>query len=193
MIYNNIKQGIIDCKNCPLSEQLDYGCMPVWGAGSKLADILILNLRASQEAHLIEKPIETKYSLLLHKILEKSGLEDKNVFVTNLLKCKCDTTPAKPFKANLETCKRSWLYKEIECIPSIKSILVMGKNTLQRFLDNKMDIDEVNEITYSVNGLRVFATYSLEEIFRKGSVYMDHSVKILKNIRDINAKIETSR
>lgn len=184
MIYNNIKHDIINCKACPLSAELDYGCTPQWGIGGKSAKAMVLNLRSSQESHLIEKPTETKYSLLLRKILERAKMAETDVFVTNLLKCKCDTTPAKPFKANLEVCKKTWLYKELEAVPSIKVIVAMGKNTLQRLLDNnKWEIEDLDTTDVSINDIKVYATYSLEEIFRKGQDYMNHAIKTFETVR----------
>lgn len=183
MLYNNIKHDIMKCQACPLSKELDYGCMPQWGTGSRTAKAMVLNLRTSQECHLLEKPLETKYSLLLRKILEQAKMSDVDVFVTNLLKCKCEITPARPFRENLTTCKKAWLYQELVAIPSIKVLVAMGKTTLQKLLDNKMDIDEINDVSYDINGVQVFATYSLEEIFRKGQDYMNHAISIFEQVR----------
>lgn len=177
MIYNNIKHDIIECKACPLSAELDYGCTPQWGMGNKSARLLILNLRSSQESHLIEKPFETKYSLLLKKLLAAGGIAETDVFVTNLIKCKCQLTPVKQFKANAKTCKETWIPKELESLSNVKVILCLGKQTnelLQPLL-----------ITH-----RVFQTHSLEEIFRKGQSYTDDIIKTFKAIKEYYAEIE---
>lgn len=191
MLYTNIKSEIIQCKSCPLYADLDYGCLPQWGMGSKVATTLILNLRASQESHLVEKPIEPKYSLLLRKILEQANINESEVFVTNLLKCKCSLTPKKSFKEYINICKNQWLNKEIQAIPTLKSLVCFGGTTSQFLWQDIKQIDSSEIIMY--NNLLVFQTHSFEEIFRKGQSYMDHAITTLKLVKEYNAKISTTR
>lgn len=192
MIYTNIKHDIVQCKNCPLSKDLDYGCNPQWGAGNKSASILVLNFRTSQESHLVEKPVETKYSLLLRKILETAKLSDTDVFVTNLIKCKSNMVPVKTFRTNLNTCKNSWLDKELECLVNIKSIICFGAQTASYLLDKK-SLTVEGHTNHMYKSYPIYTTYSFEEIFRKGEAYINHAIETFKNIKENHAKIKETR
>lgn len=185
MIYGNIKSEIIQCKACPLSKELDYGCLPQWGIGSKVAKILVVNLRSSQESHLIEKPLEIKYSLLLKKMLNEVSIPETDIFITNLLKCKCPTTPKKAFRTNVTTCKSTWFHKELEALPTIKSIICFGDTTSELLLGEK---DYSGIITYL--GKAMFVTHSFEEIFRKGKGYMNHATQTLRHVKRYNEETE---
>lgn len=184
MIYNNIKKHIKECEACPLHKELEYGCTPQWGCGSYKAKILVVNLRMTREAHLLEKPLETKLSLLLRKIISDAGLSESDIFVTNLLKCHGELTPAKAFNDNLTICRKTWFCQELESMP-FQAIVAMGKKTLSSIVNNnKLSFNDMNdEIIYNINDRRVFATYSLEEIFRKSSTYMQHAITTFKNVK----------
>lgn len=194
MIYSNIKHDIINCQACPLYEKLDYGCTPQWGAGNKLASILVLNFKSNQESHLLEKPLETKYSLLLRKLIADAGLKETDIFVTNLLKCQSSTMPAKEFKENVTVCRKQWLYKELSALTNLKCIFVFGSNTLKLLLDNnKINLDDCININFNVNGMDIYATHSFEELYRKGLHYYNHALETLKQIKGRYVEIKTAR
>lgn len=190
MIYNNIKHDIVQCKSCPLSAELDYGNTPQWGMGSHVAKIFVINHRTSLEAHLIEKPIETKCTLLLKKLLDKSGIQESDIFVTNLIKCACKTTPAKQYKQNMATCINKWIPNELLSFPTVKFILTFGQETGKILYGKDFELSD-DPIERELGGKKypTFSTYSLEEIFRKGQVYTDHAVATLRRIKEENDKV----
>lgn len=183
MIYNTIKSQIKSCKNCPLSSELDYGLVPQWGVGNHNARLLAINLRSNNESHLIEKPIELKYSLLFKKILSEVAVEEKDVFVTNYIKCQCPLTPAKKFKENAATCSE-WISKELETLTNIKCIIGFGIKTLELMLLKHGAI--INSVSpYSYLDKPTYGTYSFEEIFRKGSQYYEETKNTLEKCKVI--------
>lgn len=190
MIYNNIKKEIIDCTRCPLYQELDYSCVPQWGVGSKLATTLIINLRSTQESHLIEKPVDTKCMLLLQKLIDESNMAGKDVFLTNLLKCKALIKPTKKCNDIVSFCKDTWLDKELACLPNVKNIVVFGKHAASILLkNNNVEISDIIASVGTYNTYPVYITYSLEELFRKGVMYYNHALDTLKHIREINVKV----
>lgn len=191
MIYNNIKHDIIQCKSCSLSAELDYGNTPQWGMGSHVARLMIVNHRTSTEAHLIEKPIETKCTLLLKKLLDKSGIQETDIFVTNLIKCACKTTPAKQYRQNMTTCINKWIPNELLSFPTVKSVLTFGQETAKILYGKDFALTENEPVIREIFGKKylTFSTYSLEEIFRKGQIYTDHAINTLKLIKEQNDKV----
>lgn len=191
--YVFVKQDIISCKKCPLYQSLDYGLTPQWGVGSSTAKLLIVNLIVNAEAHLCEKPLQTRDSILLHNLLHKADVPSSDVFVTNLVKCTCKPIPAQPFRENLQKCKE-WLQQEIAAMPTLRVLLCFGVSTLDNLLVScynrgrkRLTLDDKG--IYA--GLPVSCTYSLEEIFRKSALHTNHAIDKLKECKAIYENTES--
>lgn len=177
-----INQKIESCRSCKFRDTLRYGDLPLIGRGSEKASIMCLNLRATIEAHLVEKPLATKTEVLFNKILSESGLSYNDIYLTNLVKCAGPTTPAKAFYNNGKSCEFTHLDNEIAHIKP-KAIVCFG-TSIPKFLFNDKMAAVGSHYIMPNNGPNVFVTYSMEELYRKGQAYMDSCVTIMKKAKE---------
>lgn len=168
------------CQLCPFHSSLNCGDVPVIGGGNSKSKIMILNLRATQEAHLVERPVGTRNELLLEKVLKGAGLSINSVYVTNLVKCSGPVTPVKAFADNAKTCSSNHLMKEIEVIkPQI--IVAFGVSVPKSlFGDKKATTDSEYKFP---NGIKMLVTHSLEELFRKGDSLTQDAIATIQKAK----------
>lgn len=141
---------------------------------------MILNLRATQEAHLVERPVGTRNELLLDKVLKGAGLSISSVYVTNLIKCAGPVTPVKAFAENAKTCSNEHLTKEMEIINPMVIVAFGVSIPKSLFNDKKATIDSEYKLP---SGARMFVTHSLEELFRKGASFTQDAISTLQKAK----------
>jgi uracil-DNA glycosylase family 4 len=136
-------------------------------------------LRSTIEAHIVEKPLGTRNSLLLKKITEAAGLTDRDYYLTNVVKCAGPVKPAKEFNANANTCIDLNLRTELALInPTYVVCLGVG---VAKFLYG--DKTATVESTYKYDEMTTLVTYSMEELYRHGAAYFNHAVETFKKAK----------
>lgn len=171
-------QSVESCRACKFRDTLRYGDLPLLGMGGVGAKLMFINLRATIDAHLTEKALDTRNEALFTKILELSGVKKKDVYITNLVKCAGPVTPAKEFMANAKTCYMKHLLEEENLIRP-DAIVCFG-STIPKILlgDKDAKAGKVYVMQHGVGVMRV--THSLEELYRHGKEYMDECVATIK-------------
>jgi uracil-DNA glycosylase family 4 len=172
-IINNIEV----CRACKFRDHLRYGDLPIIGAGHTPAKLMLVNLRSTIEAHLVEKPLAAKNEALLIKILQEAQVPKSDIYLTNLVKCSGPMTPAKEFIANGKVCANNHLTQEIELVQP-KAIVCFG-SSIPKILLNDTNASVSSEYTMP-NGRNMFVTYSMEELYRRGQRYMDEAIQTIK-------------
>lgn len=168
------------CQLCQFHSSLNCGDFPIIGGGNNKSKIMILNLRATQEAHLVERPVGTRNELLLDKILKGAGLSINSVYVTNLVKCAGPITPVKAFNENAKICSSNHLMREIDIIkPQV--IVAFGVSVPKSlFNDKKATVDSEYKFP---NGTKMLVTHSLEELFRKGDSLTQEAIATIQKAK----------
>lgn len=169
MDLQTIKWAILNCKSCDFRSSIPDLSKPTPPIGGQ-AKIMVVLLKPSKTAHEIDNLLDIKEQTLLLKILKESNISLKDVYITSLLKCAGELTPAKKFKSCTETCTSLFFLKELELVnPEI--VICMGKR--------------VAEIVTKLNsGKKIIESSSLSEIYNKGKSTLSDTIDLFESVKD---------
>lgn len=106
-----LKEDITECSSCVLGE---YSINQIIGKGSLKSKIVFVGEAPGKEEDSKGEPFVGSAGKLLDMVLEKTGFSRKNVYITNLVKCRPPKNRT-PNKNELNVCS-SYLEREIEII-----------------------------------------------------------------------------
>jgi DNA polymerase len=146
MSIQQFKQKLLDqlyepykqCTQCPLGTQGRTNV--VFGTGNADAKMMIVGEAPGQKEDEQGEPFIGRSGNLLTSILNECGIERKNIYITNIVKCR----PPKnrnPTEREATTCKNLLLYNQINIInPSI--IITLGSVAFSSLFETKQRISE---------------------------------------------------
>jgi len=173
-------QTISNCSACSFRDCLQNGSVPISGIGNRAAKIVVISLRSTIEAHIVEKPLGTRNSILLKKITEAAGLTDRDYYLTNAIKCAGPVKPAKEFNTNARICIDLNLRTELALIKP-KYIICLGVGAAKHLNNDKLaSLDSI----YLDGDTTTIVTYSMEELYRHGAAYFNHAVETFKKAKN---------
>jgi uracil-DNA glycosylase family 4 len=100
-----------DCHDCPLSESRTN---VVFGAGNADAELMFVGEAPGRFEDEQGLPFVGRAGQLLNELLQGVGLERKDVFITNVLKCRPPGN-RDPLPEEIQACK-PYLYRQVELI-----------------------------------------------------------------------------
>ena len=125
---NEAAQLIKDCRKCPLGFQRTNA---VPGEGPADARIMFIAEGPGQNEDLQGRPFVGAAGTFLEELLQMSGLERKDVFITNMIKCRAPQN-RDPKPEEMEACNEH-LERQMEIIdPDV--VVALGKFSLGKFL-----------------------------------------------------------
>lgn len=144
-----LEEEIKDCKRCELGETRTN---PVAGEGSLTAKVMLVGEAPGYHEDLKGRPFVGKAGKVLDELLESVGLERKDVYIANILKCR----PPKnrnPAVAEIKACT-PYLDAQIRIInPAV--IATLGNFSLSYIFDKfaltPAKIGEIHGEVFSVN------------------------------------------
>ena len=178
--FGHLASEVESCKQCELYKSRTK---TVFGVGNKNADWLIIGEAPGAEEDLKGEPFVGRAGKLLNAMFLSMGLQRKEVFIANILKCR----PPKnrdPTLEEVETCEK-YLKQQIELIQP-KIILALGRIAAQNLLKTDTPIGKMrgNSYLYPNSNLPVVVTYHPAYLLRspteKRKVWED--LKLAKNI-----------
>ena len=92
----------------------------------------------------------------LDRVLQGSGIERSDFFITNIVKCRPEHNRA-PRKPEVDTCTKLYLFQQIELIEP-KLIVVLGGVAAKKLLGVK-SVEEVRSRILEREGHKFFVTY----------------------------------
>ncbi|MBM3256542.1 MAG: uracil-DNA glycosylase [Candidatus Moranbacteria bacterium] len=101
------------------------------GEGSAEAKVMFIGEGPGQKEDELGRPFVGQAGQLLNELLAEIGLERRNVFIANVLKCRPPNN-RDPLPEEVETCW-PWLRKQIEIIDPVV-IVPLGRHAMERFL-----------------------------------------------------------
>ena len=146
----DLAENIRKCTACPLWKTRTLA-VPGDGKGK----IMIIGEAPGAEEDRQGIPFMGRAGKLLNELLETAGIDRKNVFITNTVKCR----PPKnrnPNTLELKTC-RKWLDQQIETIKP-KLIIILGRVALKA-LTGKEKIKDLHGKISKFDGQKYFVTY----------------------------------
>ena len=149
----DIREELGDCKRCKLYGERHH---IVFGEGNPRADLVFVGEAPGRDEDMQGKPFIGRAGQLLTDIIKAMGLERKDVYICNILKCR----PPKnrnPEPDEIATCE-PFLIKQLEAIqPSV--ICAMGKFAAQTRLKTETAISLLRGRFHSYHGIKLMPTY----------------------------------
>ena len=143
-----------DCVKCKIGKSRKN---TVFGSGDKDADLFIVGEAPGEYEEDANRPFVGKAGKLLDKILKAIGFNrNKNVYITNILKCKTPNN-RDPLRSEINNCN-SYLLKQIELIKP-KIIVALGKVSGKSLLNKDLSLDEMRSNFHEFNSVPLKVTY----------------------------------
>ena len=116
-----IADTIRGCTKCPLWESRT---LAVPGDGKYMSKVMIIGEAPGKEEDETGKPFVGATGRFLNHVLEGTGLDRNDFFITNTVKCRPpkNRTPKKP---EIQTCTSNYLFEQIELL-NPKLIMLLG-------------------------------------------------------------------
>jgi uracil-DNA glycosylase family 4 len=141
------------CTKCPLCQSRT---LAVPGQGEPVAEFMIIGEAPGKDEDKTGHPFVGSAGRYLDHVLEGTGIERSDFFITNIVKCRPpnNRTP----KANeIETCIGNYLMEQIELVdPHL--ILLLGLTAVKTMLSKK-SVDEVRGRVIELEGRKYIASY----------------------------------
>jgi uracil-DNA glycosylase family 4 len=150
------------CLSCPLGT-LGRKTV-VFGAGNADAHIMIIGEAPGKDEDEQGIPFVGKSGKFLTTILTSLGIERKNIFITNSVKCRPPQN-RKPTNIEMVTCKNILLLKQIEIIKP-RIICTLGSTAIQSLLNIPIKMNAVREQQLFFNTIPLVPTYHPAYIMR---------------------------
>ena len=153
------------CRRCPLGNQGRINV--VFGSGDPNAKLMFIGEGPGRDEDKQGLPFVGRAGKLLTKIINSIGLQRKDVYITNVVKCR----PPKNRTPTLEessTCKSLMLFQQINIIqPSI--ICTLGASATQAMLGDHIRISKVRGMFQNFDGISIIPTFHPAYLLRNPS------------------------
>lgn len=154
------------CRSCNLCV-LRSGCRQVvFGAGSPRAALMLVGEAPGADEDRLGKPFVGAAGKLLTRILEAAGLDQEQIYITNVVKCRPPHNRL-PESAEVAGCL-PYLQEQIKLIePSL--IVCLGLLAAQTLLGRKEPLKRMRGQWYEIDGRLYMPTYHPAALLRDSS------------------------
>lgn len=160
---DTLKQETLHCKRCDLCQTRTN---VVFGAGNPRAKLMFVGEAPGMDEDLQGIPFVGKAGRLLTKIIEAMGLKRKDVYISNILKCRPPNN-RNPLPTEILTCEE-YLFRQIEIIrPQV--ICALGKFAAQTLLRSQDSITRLRGKFVDFRGSRLMPTFHPAYLLRNPS------------------------
>lgn len=164
------KQALLDAlyapyRNCTMCPLGTMGRMNVvFGEGDPDATLMFIGEGPGKDEDEQNRPFVGRSGQLLTRVLEQCGVKRKEVFITNIVKCRPPNNRA-PLPLEANTCKNLFLKKQIKIIQP-KVICTLGSVALTYLLDKEIKISKARGKLIEVDSCVVLPTYHPAYVLR---------------------------
>jgi uracil-DNA glycosylase family 4 len=163
-LLNDIAQRIINCKNCELWKERKKA---VPGDGNPFAEVAFVGEAPGYEEDKKGKPFVGKSGELLMKMIKDVlGLERKDVFITNVVRCRPPGNRT-PEKEEIEKCS-PYLFEELSVVKP-KLVVALGAPAAKVILGKDEKISELRGNFFPKGEFMIFVTFHPAYIVRNMS------------------------
>lgn len=149
-------------------------------------EVVIVGEAPGRNEDLEGKPFVGSGGRLLDELLKKAGLDRKEVYITNVVKCRPPEN-RKPEHDEVEICTKSYLDKQLEILRPLL-IVTLGATALEYFTGKKKIGEFHGKLTNTKYGIPLLPTFHPAAIFRNPS-YRDLLQKDLMEIPAILSRM----
>lgn len=170
------------CLACPLATQ--GRTQVVFGTGNPDTKILFVGEGPGRDEDLQGEAFVGRAGQLLNKIIEAMGLERKDVYISNVVKCRPPGNRT-PLPNERNSCKELLLFKEINIIKP-KIICTLGAAATQGILGDDIKISSARGIFHTFQEILVLPTYHPAYLLRNPA----EKRTVWEDMKKIMAKLE---
>jgi uracil-DNA glycosylase len=157
-----LKKKFGNCTACPLG---NLGrTQVVFGTGNANAQLMFIGEGPGRDEHLQGEPFIGRSGQLLTKMMSIAGIDRKNVFITNIVKCRPPEN-RKPTPIESTTCTNLLLFKQIEIIQP-RIICTLGATALEGLVNRPVKITQERGTSFKWNNCTVIPTLHPAYILR---------------------------
>ena len=161
--FEELAKRIEQCTDCPLSETRTKA---VPGDGPSTADIMMIGEGPGFHEDRQGLPFVGPAGRFLDQLITSSGLKRKDVFITNVVKCRPPNN-RDPMPGEIEACRKH-LDEQIEFI-NPKVIVTLGRFSMARFIPNQT-IGRVRAKARQVEGRTIYPMYHPAAALHNGNL-----------------------
>lgn len=166
-----IRADLGDCTRCKLSRSRKH---IVFGDGNEKAELVFVGEGPGHDEDVQGLPFVGRAGKLLTQMIEAMGLERRDVYICNVLKCRPPENRT-PERDEVAACS-PFLLRQIEAIRP-KVIVALGSVAAQTLLNTNRSISQFRGEWLEFRGARLLATYHPAYLLRnpnaKGEVWKD--------------------
>lgn len=176
-----LSKRVSSCKKCELSR---HRRNVVFGKGNPQAKLLFIGEAPGEEEDLMGEPFVGRAGMLLTRIINAMGLERKEVYIANCIKCRPPQNRP-PDSNELKACEE-YLIEQVNIIKP-KLICALGKYAAWNLLKREEPISTLRGKLYEFNTVKVIPTFHPAYLLRnpkdKALVWEDmkKAIKFLKD------------
>src|SRR5262245_45224463 len=141
------------CTKCPLHESRTFA---VPGECKASVRVMVIGEAPGGEEDKAGRPLVGASGRFLNSVLEGTGIDRKELFITNTVKCRPPANRT-PKKTEVDTCTSNYLFKQIELINPRLIVLLGG--VAARAVLGVTKIGEVRGRVIERDGRKYFVTY----------------------------------
>ena len=161
--FEELAKRIEQCTDCPLSETRTKA---VPGDGPSTADIMMIGEGPGFHEDRQGLPFVGPAGRFLDQLFTSSGLKRKDVFITNVVKCRPPNN-RDPMPGEIEACRKH-LDEQIDLI-NPKVIVTLGRFSMARFIPNQT-IGRVRAKARQVEGRTIYPMYHPAAALHNGNL-----------------------
>ena len=161
--FDALERRVNACTRCTLSQKRTNA---VPGEGSRSADVVFVGEGPGFHEDQQGRPFVGPAGRLLDELLASVGLDRKDVYITNMIKCRPPNN-RDPLPGEIEACK-PYLDEQIEMIAP-KVIVALGRYSFSKFFPDE-PIGKARGKPRRWNGLIVYPMYHPAAALRNGSL-----------------------
>jgi uracil-DNA glycosylase family 4 len=150
---DELARQICVCTRCPLHESRTHA---VPGDGKPSAKVMIIGEAPGRDEDKSGHPFVGASGQFLNHVLEGSGLDRNDFFITNTVKCRPPANRT-PRKNEVDTCTSNYLFEQIELIDP-RLIVLLGGVAAKKVLGVKT-VNEVRGRILEREGRKYLVTY----------------------------------
>lgn len=182
ILPNTLKSLAKQAEECHLCELSKMREKVVFGEGNPNADLLFVGDMPSSSEDSKGKPFMGRTGELLTKMIENVlQLSRKDVYITNILKCR-PTNGAFPTSTQAHTCY-PYLLKQIELIKP-RIVVALGESAYHYLTGDDTPIEKVRGTIHKQNGYTLISTYHPSYLLRNPSAKKE-VFEDLKQIKEL--------
>ncbi len=178
----DLRDEIGDCRRCKLSKGRTN---IVFGEGSHDAALMFIGEAPGREEDIQARPFVGDAGKLLTRLIEKMGLDRKDVYIGNIVKCRPPLN-RDPEEDEIGTCIQ-FIRRQVEIIaPEV--IVSLGRISAQTLIGTKIPISRLRGRFYEYHGIPLMATFHPAYLLRnpkeKWTVWED-ALKVMERLNGV--------